>query len=181
MRPEGPVFQYYRMVEDHFYWWRMISKNGRRIAAVAQGCATFVEAQTSLTHALASLELLQPVLTVSDASAAPARWRWVLTLDRVPVVRGVGDHDRRVRCDEAWRAFVCRAPLATIDPTLYTFRRGHAAYVAPPLRAAAPGAFVPRSSPGVPAVDLSRFDRVGPVGVPQSAGPVLGSEGGGTA
>lgn len=181
MRPDGPVFQFYRMVEDQFYWWRMISKNGRRIAVVAHGCATFPEAQASLTHTLASLELLQPMLTVGEPGASPARWRWVLTLDRIPVVRGVGDHDRRVRCDEAWRAFVSRAPFATVDQTLYTFRRGHAAYIAPPLRSGAPSAFVPRSSPGVPLVDLPRFDRPGSVGVPPSVSPVLGSEGGGAA
>jgi len=128
MRLVAPVFQLYRMLDDDLVWWRMISPNGRGIARAMAPSATPAGARDSLAQLVGSIDQLGATLRLTDRH----RWRWVLTLDGEPCVQGVGDQDRRVRCVHAWRRFTLLAPLAVIEPAVYTFHRGAAVALAPP-------------------------------------------------
>ena len=120
MRLVAPVFQLYRTLDDDLVWWRMISPNGRGIARTVTPHASTQAARESIAQVVDSIDLLSASLRVTESY----RWRWVLLLDGEPVVQGVADQDRRVRCVHAWRNFALLAPLADVDPTTFSFRRG---------------------------------------------------------
>lgn len=120
MRPNGHVFQLYRVAEEGPFWWRLLSPNGRGVARCVEGSPSSDEARASIREVVEHIDALSPVLRVE----AGFRWRWMLEQDGVAIVQGVGDHDRRVRCDQAWRRFVLVAPIATVDNTALLFRRG---------------------------------------------------------
>jgi len=125
MRTVAPVFQIYRFSDDDVVWWRLVSPNGRGLARCTLALPNLEAARASVESVRASVESLVPVLRLTDTY----RWRWLLTEDDVPVVQGIGDQDRRVRCANACRAFVLLAPIAAVDPVLATFRRTAAAPV----------------------------------------------------
>ena len=127
MRTVAPVFQIYRFADDDVVWWRLVSPNGRGIARSTVALPSPAAARASLDAVRASVMDLVPVLRLTQTY----RWQWVLTADGAPVVQGIGDQDRRVRCAHACRGFVLLAPDAALDPTVATFRRSSA----PPVSA----------------------------------------------
>ncbi|WP_407344681.1 hypothetical protein [Pengzhenrongella phosphoraccumulans] len=129
MRLVAPVFQLYRMLDDDLVWWRMISPNGRGIARTVAPFSTPGSARASIAQVVGSVDQLSASLRVTEAY----RWRWVLHLDGTPMVQGVADQDRRVRCVHAWRNFALLAPLAEVDPTTFAFRGGTKSVVRAPL------------------------------------------------
>lgn len=120
MRPVAPMFKLYRFVDDDGVWWRMLSPNGRGIARATIAQPTHADSLAAIALLVESMDLLRAAMYTTDRF----RWRWVLTLEDEPVALGVGDQDRRVRCEQAWRKFVLNAPLASIDPTVHAHRRG---------------------------------------------------------
>ena len=123
MRPVAPVFQIYRFIGDDVVWWRLVSPNGRGLARGTVGAPDPAAARESVEVVRATVEQLVPVLRLTETY----RWRWLLTEVDVPVVQGVGDQDRRVRCANACRSFVELGREARVDPVIATFRRGSAA------------------------------------------------------
>jgi len=117
----APVFRLYRFSDEDVVWWRLVSLNGRGIARVAAPLESPEAALVSIERARAAVATddLQPLLRLTPAY----RWQWLLTLDGEPVVQGIGDHDRRVRCEDACQKFVNLAPAADVDGTVATFRR----------------------------------------------------------
>src|SRR4051794_38041413 len=119
MRAVPPVFQLYRFSDDDAVWWRLVSPNGRGIARSSVALPDADAARQSVAVIRTVVGSLVPVLRLTDAY----RWQWVLTERDVPVVQGIGDQDRRVRCAHACRSFVDLSPVAFLDPAVATFRR----------------------------------------------------------
>ena len=125
MRTVAPVFQLYRFSDDDAVWWRLVSPNGRGIARSTLALPNADAARDSVEVIRALVGSLVPVLRLTDAY----RWHWVLTEADVPVVQGIGDQDRRVRCAHACRTFVQLAPVSPLDQGIATFRRNATAPV----------------------------------------------------
>ncbi len=119
MRTVPPVFQLYRFSDDDAVWWRLVSPNGRGFARSTVALPTSTAARESVEAVRASIGSLVPLLRLTETY----RWQWFLTADDAPVVQGIGDKDRRVRCAHACRDFVLLAPVAQIDPAVVTYRR----------------------------------------------------------
>ena len=119
MRPVAPVFQLYRFSDDDAIWWRLVSPNGRGIARSTLALPNGDAARDSVESVRSTAATLVPVLRLTDTY----RWQWVLTRDDGPVVQGIGDQDRRVRCAHACRNFVLLAPVAAVEPVISTYRR----------------------------------------------------------
>jgi len=113
------TFQLYQFSDDDLVWWRLVSPNGRGVARMPHGVDTFDEARQAVDTIVARVGDLTTVLRLTDAY----RWQWQVQLDGVPVAQGIGDQDRRVRCEYACRTFSTLALTAAIDPALVTFRR----------------------------------------------------------
>lgn len=113
------TFQLYRFSDDDLVWWRLVSPNGRGVARMPHGVGALDEAREAVASVVERLDSLSTVLRLTDAY----RWHWVLQADGVPVAEGIGDQDRRVRCEYACRTFAVLAATARIDPALVTFRR----------------------------------------------------------
>ncbi|MEN0127926.1 MAG: hypothetical protein AAGC49_00690 [Brevundimonas sp.] len=113
------TFQLYRFSDDDLVWWRLVSPNGRGVARAPHGVDSVDEARTAVLDVVGGLDGLSTVLRLTDAY----RWHWVLQADGVPVAEGIGDQDRRVRCEYACRTFTVLAATARVDPALVTFRR----------------------------------------------------------
>jgi len=113
------TFQLYRFSDDDLVWWRLVSPNGRGVARMPRGVADVESARAAVVDLVGRLGELTAVLRLTDTY----RWHWVLQADGVPVAQGIGDQDRRVRCDDACRTFGVLAATAPIDPSLVTFRR----------------------------------------------------------
>ncbi|WP_315099006.1 hypothetical protein [uncultured Cellulomonas sp.] len=120
------MFQLYRFSDDDAVWWRLVSPNGRGFARSTAALPTSAVARESVDAVRASVGALVPVLRLTTTH----RWQWFLTADDAPVVQGIGDQDRRVRCAHACRNFVLLAPDAQVDPTVTTYRRTSAPVVA---------------------------------------------------
>lgn len=127
MRTVAPVFQLYRFSDDDVVWWRLVSPNGRGLARSTLALPSVAAAHASVEAVRTAVATLVPVLRLTNTY----RWQWLLTQDDVPVVQGIGDQDRRVRCAHACRSFVELAPVAALDPAVATFRRSSA----PPVSA----------------------------------------------
>ncbi len=127
MRTVAPVFQLYRFSDDDVVWWRLVSPNGRGLARSALALPSVEAARASVEDVRAAVGSLMPVLRLTGAY----RWQWLLTHDEVPVVQGIGDQDRRIRCAHACRSFVELAPVTPLDAAVATFRRSSA----PPVSA----------------------------------------------
>ncbi|HEY0215467.1 MAG TPA: hypothetical protein VGC57_03645, partial [Cellulomonas sp.] len=108
----APVFQVYRLVGHSPVSWRLISPNGRGLARSTADFLTPDEARASIVEVVAAADRLVPTMRLTT----DYRWRWELALDERTVVQGVGDNDRRVRCEHAWRKFVLLAPIVEVDP-----------------------------------------------------------------
>ena len=113
------TFQLYRFSDDDLVWWRLVSPNGRGVARAPHGVDSVDEARTAVLDVVGGLDDLSTVLRLTDAY----RWHWVLQADGVAVAEGIGDQDRRVRCEYACRTFTVLAATARVDPALVTFRR----------------------------------------------------------
>ena len=134
MRAAVHVFQIYRVIPDDLFWWRLVSPNGRAVARAAVPLASAADALASIpeNHSL-------DALTARVRPTDEGRWRWTLELDGTTVVVGVGDHDRRVRCEHASRRFTLAAPLAVVSGTTHSFQRGRplpsgSSWSLPPMR-----------------------------------------------
>lgn len=114
-----PVFQLYRFSDEDVVWWRLVSPNGRGIARTTVALPTSAAARESVDAVRASIGTLVPMLRLTETY----RWQWFLTSNDAPVVQGIGDQDRRVRCADSCRAFVLLAPVAQVDPVVVTYRR----------------------------------------------------------
>lgn len=127
MGSHGHVFQLYRTGDDVVVWWRLISPNGRGLARAAEALPTAAAALESVRDVCGRLADLTPALRLE----AGFRWRWILEHDGVPVVQGLGDHDRRIRCEQARRRFLLVAPVAEVDrvPLAFQGSAGRAAFV----------------------------------------------------
>ncbi|WP_421742203.1 hypothetical protein [Cellulomonas sp.] len=119
MRAVPPVFQLYRFSDGDAVWWRLVSPNGRGIARTSISLADGAAARESVDAIRSRVGSLAQVLRLTDTY----RWQWVLTQDGAPVVQGIGDQDRRVRCAHACRNFVLLAPIARVEPVVATYRR----------------------------------------------------------
>ena len=117
--PVPATFQLYRFSDDDRVWWRLVSPSGRGVARMPHGVATIEAARAAVAAVVGRVDDLTAVLRLTDSY----RWQWRLLVDGTPVAQGIGDQDRRVRCDAACRSFVLLAPAARIDPTPVTFRR----------------------------------------------------------
>ncbi|WP_421732732.1 hypothetical protein [Cellulomonas sp.] len=113
------MFQLYRFSDDDAVWWRLVSPNGRGFARSTVALPTSTAARASVEAVRASIGSLVPHLRLTETY----RWQWFLTADDAPLVQGIGDQDRRVRCAHACRNFVLLAPVAQVDPTVVTYRR----------------------------------------------------------
>jgi hypothetical protein len=119
MRPVVHVFRLYTVGGEGSVSWHFISPNGRRLARCVTPFGTAADVLAGISDMLAGVD-------GGSATVRPTatnRWRWALSIDGNPTVIGSGDHDRRVRCEHAWRRFVLAAPLAVVDPVIHTFRR----------------------------------------------------------
>ncbi|HMO10567.1 MAG TPA: hypothetical protein PKB06_03480 [Actinotalea sp.] len=119
MRPTVHVFQLYRTAGDEAVWWRYISPNGRSIASCPEPLASVTAAREAIDRLLGEL----PGAEVVVRPTPQHRWKWTLVTDERVVARGSGDHDRRLRCEEAARKFAETAAEATVDATVHVFRR----------------------------------------------------------
>jgi hypothetical protein len=113
------TFQLYRFSDDDLFWWRLVSPNGRGVARMPHGVTDLDDARAAVADLVGRLGDLNAVLRLTDSY----RWHWVLQADGVAVAEGIGDQDRRVRCEYACRTFEVLASTAQIDPSLVTFRR----------------------------------------------------------
>ena len=115
----APVFQLYRFWGEDGVWWRLVSPNGRGLARSASAYPTVSSARSSLEQVLSRAEGLELGVRLT----ADYRWHWNLRLASLPVVEGIGDQDRRVRCLDAGRKFQVLAPVALVEPEVAVFRR----------------------------------------------------------
>ena len=118
----APTFQIYRVSGGSGLWWRVVSPNGRALGRAATEQRDLDAARAHIAQVVANRARLEPMIRVT----ATHRWRWQLSLDGTPMVRGSAEQDRRVRCDAAWRSFVEIAGTAAVDPVVHLFRRGYA-------------------------------------------------------
>lgn len=115
----APVFQLYRFWGEDGVWWRLVSANGRGLARSAGAFPSVGQARSGLDVVLGTVDSLElGVRLTSDY-----RWHWNLRLAAAPVVEGIGDQDRRVRCLDAGRKFQALAPVALVEPEVAVFRR----------------------------------------------------------
>ncbi|WP_344857182.1 hypothetical protein [Cellulomonas soli] len=119
VRAVAPVFQLYRFTDEDTVWWRLVSPNGRGIARVPHGLPDPDAARESIAGVVAVVDRLDPLLRLTPEY----RWRWELQHAGASVVHGIGDHDRRVRCENAAHRFLQIAADAPTDPVVCTFRR----------------------------------------------------------
>ncbi|WP_029291454.1 hypothetical protein [Cellulomonas sp. HZM] len=114
------TFQVYRFSDDEHYWWRLVSPHGRGVARMPRGARSVQAVRDAVRDVVAGLDELTPVLRLTDTY----RWQWSLHAPGgIPVARGIGDQDRRVRCEQACRTFVAMAAAAAVDGSVATFRR----------------------------------------------------------
>lgn len=119
MRPAVHVFQLYRTAGEELVWWRYISPNGRSLARCPAPLSSMAAARASIAEVLEVLADLEVVVRPTNVQ----RWRWTLVRDQEVIVAGSGDHDRRVRCENAAERFVDTAPTSVVDTTVHVFRR----------------------------------------------------------
>ena len=169
MRAAVHVFQIYRVAGDDLYWWRMVSANGRAVARAAVPAVSAANTHAAIAELSRSLDDVTARLRPTD----DGRWRWSLDHAGTTVVVGVGDHDRRVRCEHAWRRFVLAAPLAIISTSTHSFQQGRSpstnTWVATPRTRALPTSAAPFS-----AVALHPLRGAGPNPPEPSAWPTAG-------
>ncbi|HEY0118181.1 MAG TPA: hypothetical protein VGC04_05315 [Cellulomonas sp.] len=115
----APVFQLYRFWGEDGVWWRLVSPNGRGLARSASAYPTVASARSSLEQVLSRADGLELGVRLT----ADYRWHWNLRIAGLPVVEGIGDQDRRVRCLDAGRKFQLLAPVALVEPEVAVFRR----------------------------------------------------------
>jgi hypothetical protein len=115
----APVFQLYRFWGEDGVWWRLVSPNGRGLARSVSAFPTVTAARSSLEQLLTGADALELGVRLT----ADYRWHWNLRLASLPVVEGIGDQDRRVRCLDAGRKFQQLAPVALVEPEVAVFRR----------------------------------------------------------
>lgn len=119
MRPAVHVFQLYRTAGEELVWWRYISPNGRSLARCPAPLSSMAEARAAIAEVLDTITGAEVVVRPTLAQ----RWRWTLVRDSVVIVAGSGDHDRRVRCENAAERFIESAPTSILDSTVHVFRR----------------------------------------------------------
>ena len=115
----APVFQLYRFWGEDGVWWRLVSPNGRGLARSVGAFPALPAARSSLEQILTEADALELGVRLT----ADYRWHWNLRLAGRPVVEGIGDQDRRVRCLDAGRKFQLLAPVALVEPEVAVFRR----------------------------------------------------------
>lgn len=115
----APVFQLYKFWGEDGVWWRLVSPNGRGLARSASSFTTIGAARTGLDAVLSRADVLELGVRLTP----DYRWHWSLRLAGNPMVEGIGDQDRRVRCLDAGRKFQALAPVAVVEPEVAVFRR----------------------------------------------------------
>lgn len=115
----APVFQLYKFWGEDGVWWRLVSPNGRGLARSAAPFPAVGAARAGLDTVLSKADVLELAVRVTS----DYRWHWSLRLAGAPLVEGIGDQDRRVRCLDAGRKFQALAPVAVIEPEVAVFRR----------------------------------------------------------